>query len=452
MSKQESLPVAIEETKPKAWPKANENLPESFQAARIKLSRARPYIQRALWTIPVFMTEDAVEPGAGQPTMGVDRWWRLYVHPEYVEKCDVDQLATTLYHEIGHLLNGHAERADAHDVGLNHAIWNIAGDMALNSAIMKEAKDLPQGGLALKFPSGYGVLPKDAVKMGCPKPLPDDWTTEAYFDELCKHAKKVKVSCSCGSGADGKPQPYEQPGNAGGKKKGDPKDAGDGLTPAEQELVKQAVARAVVEYAKAKGRGTVPAHLLIWAEERFDPKVPWDRMLRALVRRALGAEVLGHQTPSFKRPSRRVAALKGVLLPTRWKPQPIVKGVIDTSGSMSADKRLAKALTELDSLLRQQSAKVYLLSCDAAASTAKRVMKSTANMRLEGGGGTDMRVGIEAVMEQRPYPHLVVVVSDGETPWPNAPLSVPLVIVLVGDKSAQSAVPSWAHTVFVDEA
>ena len=436
----------------KVLPRANENLPESFQAARIKLGRARPYIQRALWTIPVFMTEDAIEPGGGSPTMGVDKWWRLYVHPAYVEKCNVDQIATTLYHEIGHLLNGHAERADAYNVGLNHVIWNVAGDFALNAAIMREAKDLPQGGgtLKLEFPPGYGVLPKDAVKMGCPKPLPDDWTTEAYYDELCKHAKKVKVGCSCGSGADGKPQPYELPGNTPGKK-GDAKNASDGLTSAEQELVKQSVAREIVEYAKAKGRGTVPAHLLVWAEERFDPKVPWDRMLRALVRRALGTEVLGHQTPSFKRPSRRVAALKGVLLPTRWKPQPIVKGVIDTSGSMGADKRLAKALTEIDSLLKQQSAKVYLLSCDAAASTAKRVMKSTANMQLEGGGGTDMRIGISAVMEQKPYPHLVIVVSDGETPWPDAPLPVPLVIVLVGDKSAQNAVPAWAHTVFVDE-
>ena len=45
------------EVKPKEWPKANEGIPEEFQAARIKLGRARPYIQRALWSVPVFMTE-----------------------------------------------------------------------------------------------------------------------------------------------------------------------------------------------------------------------------------------------------------------------------------------------------------------------------------------------------------------------------------------------------------
>ena len=445
------------EVKPKEWPKANEGIPEEFQAARIKLGRARPYIQRALWSVPVFMTEEAVVPGAATPTptIGVDKWWRMYVHPEYVKLCTVDQLATTIYHEVaGHLLSNHADRADAHGVGLNTVIWNIAGDMAINANITREAKEVPQQGsatLKMEFPKDYGVLPKDAVKFGCPKPLPDDWTAEAYFDELCKHAKKVTVCTSCGSGADGQPKPYELPGG-GTAKKGDKRDGSEGLSPAEQELVKQAVARDIVEHAKAKGRGTVPAHLLVWAEERFDPKVPWDKVLRSLIRRCLGAEVLGHQTPSFKRPSRRVASLRGVLLPTRWKPEPRVACIADTSGSMGCDKRLAKALTEIDALVVQQSAKVFFGACDAAATQLKRInAKQIAPELLVGGGGTDMRVGLDAMLDMKPPVHLMIVVSDGETPWPDAPTPIPLVIVLVGDEGARQGTPAWAHTVYVDE-
>ena len=451
--------MSNKETKPKVWPKVNEGIPEEFQAARIKLGRARPYIQRALWAVPVFMTEDCVVPGANppMPAIGVDKWWRMYVHPEYAKLCTIDQLATTIYHEVvGHLLSNHAERADAHGVGLNTIIWNIAGDMAINANIVREAKEATTNTsnttLKMEFPKDYGVLPKDAVKLGCPKPLPDDWTAEAYYDELCKRAKKVTVCVSCGSGADGQTKPYELPGGGGQAKKDDKRDGSEGLSPAEQELVKQAVARDVVEHAKAKGRGTVPAHLLVWAEDRFDPRVPWDKVLRTLIRRCLGAEVLGNQTASFKRPSRRVASLRGVLLPTHWKPEPRIACIADPSGSMGCDGRLAKALTEIDALVSRQGAKVFFGACDAAATQLKRInAKKIAPELLVGGGGTDMRVGIDAMLEMKPPPHLIIVVSDGETPWPDAPTPIPLVIVLVGDESVKQAAPAWAHTVFVDE-
>lgn len=425
--------------------KANENIPEILQAARMKLAQARPYIQRALWSVPVFIDDKVVDP-SGAPTLGVDKWWRLYANPAYMEQCTVDELATTVYHEIDHLLHAHAERSDIHGVGLNHAVWNLAGDMAINDGIMQEQASIPTPSLTFKFPKNYGVLPKDAVKMGCPKPLPSGWTTEAYYDELCKHAKKVTVSCECGSGSGGAKGSYELDGP--GK---DGKDGNQGLTPAQQEMVRQIVAREVVEHAKAKGRGTVPAGLLVWAEERVDPQVPWERVLASLIRRCIGAEVLGHQTPSFKRPHRRSAVLSKILLPTRWKPTPIVDVTIDTSGSMHGDKRFIKALTEVDALLNRSAAKVYVRSCDAAVTAAKKAMKSIRPEQMVGGGGTDMRIGVAAALEAKPRPHLIVVVTDGETPWPVEETAIPLVIVLVGSKGAKKETPSWAHTVYVGE-
>lgn len=444
--------------------RANENIPEKFQAARTKLARSRPYINRPLWAMPVFVTEAALGP-SGEPTLGVDRWWRLYAHPNYIDLCTVDQLGTTLYHEIGHLLQDYAARADHICTSMfERAIANIAGDMSINGPMIKErdsAEKKPHA-MAIEFPKDYGVTPKDAQKFGCPKPLPDGWTMESYFDEIMKHLPKQNggqgqgkgkgkgtpiKGPDCGSGADGMPRPYELPGPEPGKKK---REDNDGLSPAEQELVRQGVAQDIIEHAKQHGRGTVPAHLLVWAEERFDPRVPWERVLRALVRRCLGAETLGHKVPSFKRPSRRIAVLRNVLLPTRWTPSPIVDVTIDTSGSMGADKRLAKALSEVDGLLTQVNAKVFVRSCDAAATAAKRSMKRLNSSQLVGGGGTDMRIGIQAGVEAQPRPHLLVCVSDGETPWPDREPPMPLVIILVGDKDAMRNVPSWAHTVFVD--
>ncbi len=41
--------------------------------------------------------------------------------------------------------------------------------------------------------------------------------------------------------------------------------------------------------------------------------------------------------------------------------------------------------------------------------------------KFAGGGGTDMRVGIERTTQQRPRPEVIVVFTDGYTPWPAPP-------------------------------
>jgi Mg-chelatase subunit ChlD len=44
------------------------------------------------------------------------------------------------------------------------------------------------------------------------------------------------------------------------------------------------------------------------------------------------------------------------------------------------------------------------------------------------GGGTDLREGIKAALALRPRPDLVLVLTDGQTPWPDHRPSVPIVI------------------------
>ena len=42
-------------------------------------------------------------------------------------------------------------------------------------------------------------------------------------------------------------------------------------------------------------------------------------------------------------------------------------------------------------------------------------------IRLEGGGGTDMGAGLDAAAALRPRPDLIIVLTDGFTPWRPAP-------------------------------
>jgi hypothetical protein len=73
-------------------------------------------------------------------------------------------------------------------------------------------------------------------------------------------------------------------------------------------------------------------------------------------------------------------------------------------------------------------------------------------IELRGGGGTDMGAGIEAAAASRPVPHIVVVFTDGYTPWPDAkPRKVDSVIVVLTTGAQLSVVPNWCTTILIED-
>ncbi len=84
---------------------------------------------------------------------------------------------------------------------------------------------------------------------------------------------------------------------------------------------------------------------------------------------------------------------------------------------------------------------VLLLSVDAEVHGGKQRLRRVAEVRLAGGGGTDMAKGIEAALEERP--DLIVVLTDGHTPWPTTPPPVPVIVAC----STDVPVPEWATVV-----
>jgi hypothetical protein len=186
--------------------------------------------------------------------------------------------------------------------------------------------------------------------------------------------------------------------------------SGEGLSSAAADLVKVAAARAVQQELQSSGggRGTMPAGLARWAARQLAPAVvPWPKVLRAAVRRAVEDQA-GQVHHSWRRPNRR--APKGVLLPTLRAPKIAVDLLIDTSGSMGEDD-LAAALSETRAVLRRTGARVRVLCCDAAA-TAPRPVRSISDVTLTGGGGTDLRVGIDAALAARPAANVIVAFTD----------------------------------------
>lgn len=243
----------------------------------------------------------------------------------------------------------------------------------------------------------------------------------------------------CGSCATGQQEPWEEgpPGEG----------TSPGISRAEAELIRRDVARRIKEHVQ--GRGNVPGHWARWAEEKLRPKVDWRRELAAAVRHAV-ADVAGAADYSYRRPSRRQGQVGNgkVLLPALRRPIPSVAVVVDTSGSID-DTMLSQALAEISGILKGlgQREGVHVLAVDSQVHTCQRVFRPE-QVKVAGGGGTDMGAGLYAASKLRPLPQVCVVITDGYTPWPDtAPRGMKVVIALTGDGKA----PDWAKTVRIEE-
>ncbi|MFD9106173.1 VWA-like domain-containing protein [Streptomyces virginiae] len=381
-------------------------------AARYKAAEARPYLASALYALTVV-------PSDGVRTMGVDRHWRCYVSPAFVEATPVALLAGVWIHEVAHLLRDHHGRADRLPAAdqRDHVRVNIAQDCEINDDLLADGLQLPEGRME---PRLYG--------------LPTGGLFESYLPGI----PPTPHGPDCGSGAHGTPMPWEL-GEKGGPAR---------VGPVEAEALRRQTAQAVRAHQRARGR--VPEGWARWAEELLEPSVDWRQALAGAVREA-AAWAAGAVDYTYRRPSRRTPALGGrVVLPSLRRPLPRVAVVVDTSGSMGPDD-LAAALAEVTGVLREVGVggnRVAVLACDADVHAVTRV-RSAGEVTLAGGGGTDMRVGISAALAMPDRPNVVVVLTDGYTPWPDETQSCRLIAALIGENPP--APPSWVETVRVGD-
>ncbi|WP_067722447.1 vWA domain-containing protein [Nocardia yamanashiensis] len=375
-------------------------------AARLYAVRVRPYLATALFALRIVESHRV-------PTMGVDRYWRCYVSPAFVDRMPVEELAGVLVHEVAHLLREHHARGERfareHELtGPAEALRrNIAADFEINDDIFGDGLVKPEG----------AILPSDID-------LPAGKLMEEYLREYNFGVYTADMAwLDCGSAADGVEREWELgPGGA------------DGLSEQERDGVRFRVAEGII------GRpGNVPEGWRRWAQETFHPPQPWRDLLGAALRAAVSAPGVGEDY-TYGRPARRSAGLPGVVLPSLRRTPPRVTVIIDTSGSVS-DTELGSALLEVAAISRAVGGRrdlVTVLSCDAAARIA-HTLCAAESIPLLGGGGTDLREGFARALRTRPRPDVLVVLTDGQTPWPSARPSCRTVVGLFRRR------PSWSE-------
>ncbi|QDP58827.1 MAG: hypothetical protein Unbinned80contig1000_36 [Prokaryotic dsDNA virus sp.] len=393
-----------------------------MQSERIRALHEFPYFGAVLSKLSFFECDDV-------PTMAIDKHGRVYVNVPYWDSITLKQRVGVMVHELQHVLRKHFVRGEF--LSLSPEELNIIGDIEINdSDKMRGFLD----GLDAIYPETYG--------------FPQHRTFEEYA-ELWKKKKKDDGENSsqsgkpsvangqCGSAADGQKKDYELPA---------PSDGGPGMDETDLTIVAKQVAEAIKEAART--RGDIPGNLIEWSAGVLSPpKVNWQSKLRNYSRNA-AAWVRGNGDYSYSKLSRFPVG-GSVIVPGSVCPVPEISLMVDTSGSMSSTD-LENILPEAQACLRMSagsSGKVCVVD------TAVHSLKPVTDVRkipFAGRGGTDLRVGFEAISKLSPRPDILVVFTDGYTPWPDfSPRGVKTIVALMGRHCSPDRVPGWAKTLVI---
>ena len=404
-----------------------------WAAARVWAAHQVPYMASALLALDPVVVDQSADPPAQRldlSALPVDEGWHIYLDPEVLATMDVPTAGFWLVHQVSHLLREHAQRCPVRDpesaAGPTaqrtsaQRNWNLAADAEINDDLV----------------AGEVVRPAAAVT---PRALglADSLTAEEYWAALGGREdergqtdpSETGGECDCGNGCDGTGRPWDSPT--------------PGVSRTGRKLLERDVARRIKEHHRRYGN--TPAGWRRWADDVLEPTVSWQRLLASAVRRGV-ADVAGRVDFSYRKPSRRSSVTPDVVLPSLRQPLPKVAMVLDTSGSMN-DRMLSQSLAEVQGVLRGLGVgrrHLRIVCCDAKAFEAQKVMEAR-DVELLGGGGTDMGAGLQKVAELRPRPDLVIVLTDGFTPWPPTP--PPGIAVIVGLMDPMGTVPEWARAI-----
>lgn len=405
-----------------------------------------PYLAPAIFKLsPVPVPADA-----GLWAMAVDDRGRVYINFDFCMSRDHDWSAGALVHEVWHLLRHHSTRAKHSDVR-DFEKWNVAGDLEINTGLPERFKSKMND---IVYPKAF----KDAAGVQ----FPDGKTAEWYYTNIHQDKQDGKgqgqqqggdkgdqqgqsggqgqqsgdqdgegqgegqsqdgQGKGNGQGQDGKPGEGACGSSAGGGKREYEIDGNEsGETPewsaTDREFVKREVAKRIRERAKSdssNGIGRTHGDLLEWADVVLaPPRVRWQDVFRGLIHSAVKFR-RGSKSINRRRATRR-QPVADLIIPA-WNDQKLTAAAaLDNSGSNLGN--IPGALTEVFAMLRVAGVKeLDFFTVDTQGAEIQKLRRATDKVRLEGGGGTDMRIAFRILAELGRDVSLIF--TDSQTPWP----------------------------------
>jgi predicted metal-dependent peptidase len=351
-----------------------------LEKARTQIVLDHPFFASILLKRDLFQTDRI-------STLAVDQRGTIYYNPDFIETLTVPQLVWGLCHEVMHVVGQHANRLGTRDPKK----WNYATDAWINDTLTDAKVGEP-------IPNTVSI---DGSR---------NKTSEKIYDEL--------PDDNGGQGGQGGAS-SNGAGNSFDNGLGD-EFIDNGLT--EDEL-KEVEAETKVDVAQAaqaaKMKGKLSGKLAEFVAEFIESKVNWYDVLERYMNGFAATSI------SWARPNRRFTDY----LPSVGR-EPSMGPVafqVDVSGSVNPQE-IAHYNGHIKRILGQcNPSEVHVIYTDSS------VMKhevftdmDEVEIRFYSGGGTDMRAGFDYMRRHGIEVDVVVTLTDGFTPFPEA-LEVPAV-------------------------
>lgn len=350
-----------------------------IRKARVDIMLNDPFFGSLLMCAPI-------QASTSIPTAATDMS-SIFYNPEFIEKLEPHHVRFVLAHEVLHKAMAHGLRRGSR----NAKLWNIACDYAIN-AILHEAK--------------FKVLEGALI-------------ATRFFKKSAEQIYEILFQESQGNQRGSGDEPNE---DVLGSDLQEPS-----LDPEERAVLEREIKQQVAQAATtARMAGELTGGLERLVSSVLEPQVPWSDVLREYMTR------IAHDNESWSHRNRRI---QHAFLPARRNPVmgPIVI-IGDTSGSITQAEfnRVAAEIQSVSDQLRPESIRVVW--ADATVSS-EQVFECNEPLDLKptGGGGTDMRVPLKHVEQYEPQ--VVVLITDGETPWPTDQPNYPLIVCCTTDKT-----------------
>lgn len=397
------------------------------------------------------------------PTAYVDQYARVAVSPWFLHKIGAYERGAVLLHESMHVLNNQFERREREGISMKY--FNLAGDMEINTTLKKATGvPLPEGCIfpdekPYQFNSGltmekYASLLKDSdadEKKFENQPNPNEQQQQDQSGSPQSGGSSSQDQEESEGESDGNSQGQQDSGNGeedkNSKGKGSGKSEKDSnskewgcgevteekvqnaddigierASEAEQNsVIKNTAAKVAEEAAKARqaGRSHMDEFYNLVLERMYRPKVNWRDVFRSAVGKANSSAARGRAHYSYRRTNRRLNSGK-FIFPGMVTYKPTMMLGLDISGSMtSQDYEIF--MTELESIMKncaRSNDSLKIFPVDTTVGNTQ-VVKSVKDLKLRGGGGTMMEVGLMYVksLPKKTAPDIFVLTTDGGTDW-----------------------------------
>lgn len=330
---------------------------------------------------------------------------RIGYNPDFIESLDIEVVLFVLAHEVMHIMFKHGLRKQ----GRNHQRWNIACDFAIN-LILKKAG----------FKLWAHCLCDDKY---------DGMSAEQIYEVREKEREeKIKKGQKCpqqfGQGREGQGTPDN--GCDQWEEMDDLREPGN-MDPAEQAKIEREIMQKVAQAASmARLAGRMSGDLERLCDAMLNPEVPWTDLFREYMTRIV------QDDESWVRRNRRISDYFFPAKHSDAMGEAILIG--DTSGSVHGNKDYYERIGgELNGIVLQtRPERVRVIWADDDECSLQEIFEEgdTITLHPKGGGGTDMRKPLQFVEQYNPM--VVVLVTDGYTPWPED-TSYPLIVLCTTD-------------------